>query len=117
MNIISNILGEAGQASLAVMKSSTVVLGVEVVSRVVEGIYQRYTGTLPRPGKSGFTRFAFKLIRPFSGVQSGHYKLPTGLLVVSAIGMGVITYLGNQLSTPSITIGCPCPVVFSTAGL
>lgn len=111
MNIISDLLSEAGYASLAVMKSSTIVLGVETVSRIVEGIYQRYTGLLPRPNKTGFARFAFKLIRPFSGVDSGQYKLSTGLLVVSAIGMGVITYLGNQLATPPMTLGCPCPVV------
>lgn len=112
MNSISDLLIEAGYASLAVMKSSSIVLGAEVVSRVVEGIYQRYTGTLPRPGKSGFGRFAFKLIRPFSGVESGHYKLPTGLLVVSAAGLGAITYLATQLVQPySNSYPCPiCPI-------
>lgn len=117
MNSISDLLTEAGYASLTVMKSSSIVLGVEVISRIAEGIYQRFSGHLPRPDKYGFAHFAFKLIRPFSGVQAGHYKLPTGLLVVSAVGMSAITFVGNQLASPPAALACVCPLVsLSTTG-
>lgn len=108
--IVGDLVSVLGHASLSVMKSSTTYLGIELACRVAESFYQSYSGNLPRPDRSGLGRFVFKLIRPFSGVEENHYKFPTGLLVISTVAVGTLTFLANDFTTPPWCVPHPCPI-------
>lgn len=110
VGLVSYLLDEVAYTSLTIMKSSTIYLGFEVISRIAEGCMYRSAGVLLRPGSAGLGRLVFKLVRPFSGIDSNNrYKLSTGRLVLSSLAAGTITHLANQFITPR-HLSCICPI-------